>query len=306
MTEWASLGMGDTTADRDSNRGMKVVETIADARAAVADARRGGAAIGLVPTMGALHAGHVSLMQAARRAAEFAVVSIFVNPAQFGPGEDFKSYPRQRDADIELCRSAGVGLIFAPRVEEMYPDPPLTQVHVARIGETLCGASRPGHFDGVALVVAKLFNIIQPDRAYLGQKDAQQLAVIRRMARDLDFPLEIVACPIVREPDGLAMSSRNVYLSADERVRAQALHTSLRAMCEAAAAGQRDPAALVALATRMLASAGLSRIDYIHVVDRETMQPLDRIEEPALAALAVHVGKARLIDNMVVNPPPSA
>ncbi len=286
--------------------GMTSVETIADARAAVARARRDGRTIGLVPTMGALHAGHVSLMDASRTAGDFTIVSIFVNPTQFGPGEDFKSYPRQRDSDLEMCRRAGVDLVFAPSVEEVYPAEPLTQVRVARLTETLCGATRPGHFDGVALVVAKLFNIIQPDRAYFGRKDAQQLAVIRRMARDLDFPVEVIGCPIVREPDGVAMSSRNVYLTAEERIQARSLSAALRAMVQAAAAGERDAATLIESARRTIAGAGLTRVDYISIVDPDTMQPVDRVDRPALAALAVHVGKARLIDNMMVNPRSSA
>jgi len=252
--------------------------------------------------MGYLHAGHLSLVEAARHDETFTVVSIFVNPTQFGPNEDYDRYPRDEAGDLRRCEDAGVELLFLPDAREMYRADAVTTVHVAHLTETLCGPCRPGHFDGVATVVSKLFNIVQPDAAYFGQKDAQQLAVLRRMVRDLDFPIEIVGCPTVREPDGLAMSSRNAMLLADERRRALVLY---RALCEARErieGGERDPAAVLSQMERVVATGDPAGVDYISIVDPESMQPVQRIEGPVLIALAVRIGGTRLIDNALVDP----
>ena len=282
--------------------GMEITHEISSTRAAVAAARQAGRRIGLVPTMGALHEGHLSLVAAARRDDTYAVVSIFVNPTQFGPNEDFQSYPRDETGDLHLCEQAGADLVFVPAVEEMYRPEAVTHVRVARLTDGLCGAARPGHFDGVTTVCAKLFNIVQPDRAYFGQKDAQQLAVIRRMVHDLDMPLEIVGCPTVREPNGLAVSSRNRYLSAAQQEQATCLYRSLCAVAERIKAGERDAASAAAGLRRVIAESGPSDIDYIAVVDPDTMQPVERISGPVLLALAVRIGPARLIDNLLVDP----
>ncbi len=281
---------------------MKVTGEIAATRAAVAAARAAGRSIGLVPTMGYLHAGHLSLVAAARRDGHFVVVSLFVNPTQFGPHEDYDRYPRDTAGDLQKCEQAGVELVFMPDVAAMYPPDAATTVHVARLTDTLCGPCRPGHFAGVATVVAKLFNIVQPDAAYFGQKDAQQLAVIRRMVRDLDFPLRIVGCPTVREPDGLAMSSRNAMLSPDERQRATALYRALTAARARIVAGERDPATVVAEMRQVIEEVHPTTIDYISIVDPETMQLVGQITGPVLIALAVRLGSTRLIDNLTVDP----
>ncbi len=282
---------------------MEVARTIAATRQAVAAARRAGRIIGLVPTMGYLHPGHLSLVAAAKRDHTFVVASIFVNPTQFGPLEDFDRYPRDEAGDLKRCEDAGVDLVFIPASDEIYRPDAVTTVHVDRLTETLCGPCRPGHFDGVTTVVAKLFNIVQPDRAYFGQKDAQQLAVLRRMTRDLDVPIEVVGCPTVREPDGLAMSSRNALLSPDERERARALHRALQAAEQRVAAGERNAATLVNEMQQILSAANPRRIDYISVVDPATMQPVQTVTGPVLIALAVHIGTTRLIDNVVAAPP---
>lgn len=281
---------------------MKVTEQIAATRAAVAAARAAGRSIGLVPTMGCLHAGHLSLVAAARRDGHFVVVSLFVNPTQFGPHEDYDRYPRDTAGDLQKCERAGVELVFMPEVAAMYPADAATTVHVARLTDTLCGPCRPGHFDGVATIVAKLFNIVQPDAAYFGQKDAQQLAVIRRMVRDLDFPLHIVGCPTVREPDGLALSSRNALLSPDERQQATALYRALTAARQRIVAGEREAATVVAEMRRLIEAVGPTRIDYVSIVDPDTMQPVERSTGPVLVALAVRFGATRLIDNLTVDP----
>lgn len=283
-------------------RAMKVTRDIPSTRTAVVQARRDGRRIGFVPTMGCLHAGHLSLIEAARRDRTCAVASIFVNPTQFGPHEDYERYPRDTAGDLQRCQDAGVELVFVPAVTDMYPAGASTTVRVAQLTDTLCGPCRPGHFDGVATVVAKLFNIVQPDRAYFGQKDAQQLAVIRRMTRDLDLPIEIVGCPTVREPDGLAMSSRNALLTAQERQRSLALYRSLCSARELVQAGERTAATIVAETQRIVAAAEPKQIDYISVVDPETMQPVTQIEGPVLIALAVCIGPTRLIDNALVDP----
>jgi pantoate--beta-alanine ligase len=252
--------------------------------------------------MGALHVAHVSLMEAAKRDGGFVVVSIFVNPTQFGPNEDYRAYPRDEAADLATCEQVGVDLVFIPSVEEMYAAARTTTVHVAQVTDTLCGPQRPGHFDGVATVVAKLFNIVQPDAAYFGEKDFQQLAVIRRMVRDLDMPLEIIGCPTVREADGLAVSSRNAYLSAAERTQATCLYRGLRQARAAIQQGETDPAAVTAGVRQLIEDAGPAKVDYISVVDPETMQLVEQITGPVLVALAVRIGSTRLIDNMQVDP----
>ncbi len=281
---------------------MQVTRDIASTRQAVAAARAAGRRIGFVPTMGALHAAHVSLMEAAGRAGDFVVVSIFVNPTQFGPGEDFEAYPRDEAGDLAACTRAGVDLVFFPTVDVMYPADAATTVHVARLTDTLCGPHRPGHFDGVATVVTKLFNIVQPDAAYFGQKDAQQLAVIRRMTRDLDMPIEIVGCPTVREPDGLAMSSRNAYLDPAQRAQATCLYRALEHARARIHAGQLSPETITAEMRAIVCGAGPCQIDYISIVDPDTMQPVPRIAGPVLVALAVRIGRTRLIDNLTVDP----
>ena len=267
-------------------------------------ASRSGGTLGFVPTMGALHAGHISLLQAAREECELVAVSIFVNPTQFGPGEDFEKYPRSMAEDLTKCRSAGVDLVFRPDAGELYPDAALTRVHVTGVSEPLCGRHRPGHFDGVALIVAKLFNIVQPDRAYFGQKDAQQLAVIRRMVHDLDMPVEIVGCPIVREADGLALSSRNAYLGAGQRRQASVLQRALLAMREAIRAGQKDADQIVRQARKLILEAGPCEIDYVELVHTQTVQPVKLVHGPVLAVLAVRIGECRFIDNLLIDGDP--
>lgn len=281
---------------------MQVVRSIPEVRAHVAQARAAARRVAFVPTMGALHEGHLSLVREARRGDAYVVVSIFVNPTQFAPGEDFSRYPRDEARDLQFCRRERVDLVFAPSAETMYPPGALTTVHVSQLADTLCGPHRPGHFDGVATVVAKLLNIVRPDSACFGEKDYQQLMVIRRMVRDLDLPVEIVGCPTVREPDGLAMSSRNAYLSPAERTQALSLYRSL---CEAkrrVAEGERDPAAIESLLRRTLLSAGPVAIDYASVVDAETLKPVKSVDRPVVAAVAARIGATRLIDNLRIDP----
>jgi pantoate--beta-alanine ligase len=281
---------------------MEVTREIASVRRVLAEPRRSGRRIAFVPTMGALHVAHVSLMEAARREGGHLVVSIFVNPKQFAPEGDFERYPRDEAADLEVCREAGVDLVFLPSTEAMYRPDATTTVHVARLTDTLCGPCRPGHFDGVALVVAKLFNIVQPDVAYFGEKDFQQLAVIRRMVHDLDMRIEIVGCPTVREPDGLAVSSRNAYLTDAQRRQATVLYRALCAARTRIQAGARDPGEVTDQMRRIIEEAGPAEVDYISAVDPDSMQPVKRIDKPVLIALAVHIGPARLIDNLLVDP----
>jgi pantoate--beta-alanine ligase len=282
---------------------MKVTRDIAATRDAVRAARQSGRRIGFVPTMGALHRGHVSLIEAARNDGTWPVVSIFVNPTQFGPNEDYQKYPRPEADDLSHCELAGAELVFIPPAGEIYLPDAVTTVHLTKLTETLCGPFRSGHFDGVATVCAKLFNIVQPDVAYFGQKDAQQLAVIRRLVRDLNHPLEIVGCPTVREEDGLALSSRNRYLAPADRQQAACLYRALCQTRDRIQAGERSPKVLQDVVRRIIEGAGPARIDYIGFVDPETMQPVERIGGPVLVALAVHIGPARLIDNLVVEPP---
>ncbi len=278
---------------------LRVERSIAGLRSAIAELRATGRSIGLVPTMGALHAGHLSLIDAAKAQGDAPVATIFVNPTQFAPNEDFAAYPRLEAQDFDLIERAAAPLVFAPSVEEMYPEPNLTTIRVAGLADGLCGPFRPGHFDGVCTVVGKLLNASLPDRAYFGEKDYQQLRVVARMARDLDVPVEIVGCATVREPDGLAMSSRNRYLTGAERAAAPTLHRTLTALADAVRAGA-DCREAEREAKAALVSAGFGPIDYVSVVDAETLALVDRVERPARALAAARLGKARLIDNVAV------
>jgi pantoate--beta-alanine ligase len=280
---------------------MKICSTIAEVRASCADARTGGKSLGLVPTMGALHEGHLSLVRAAKAQCDAVAVSIFVNPTQFGPTEDLTKYPRQFDRDCQLLQQEGVDILFAPPVEEIYSPGNVTWVLVEGLSDKLDGRSRPGHFRGVTTVVAKLFHIIEPHAAFFGQKDAAQLAVIRRMVRDLNFRIEIVACPIVREADGLAMSSRNAYLNREERGRALILHRSLERAERDFRGGERIAAKLISAAREVLVSEPLVRVDYLEIVDPDSLDPVERISGKALVAIAAYVGATRLIDNVVLD-----
>src|SRR6202051_519829 len=252
--------------------------------------------------MGALHEGHLSLVRAAKAQCDVVTVSIFVNPTQFGPTEDLAKYPRQFERDCALLEKEGLDLLFAPSVEEIYPRGSITWVSVEGLSEKLDGRSRPGHFRGVTTIVAKLFNIIEPDAAFFGQKDAAQLAVIRRMVRDLNFPVEIVACPIVREADGLAMSSRNAYLSGQERARAVVLHRSLEGGEGRFRAGERNSNRLISAARELISSEPDVRVDYLEIIDPETLEPVKIISGKVLLAVAAYVGTTRLIDNIVLEP----
>jgi pantoate--beta-alanine ligase len=264
--------------------------------------RREGKRLGLVPTMGALHEGHLSLMRAARAACDVVAASIFVNPTQFGPKEDLATYPRSFERDCELLERERVQLVFAPSVEEMYPAGAVTWVTVEELSGKLDGRSRPGHFRGVTTVVSKLFHILEPDKAFFGQKDAAQVAVIRRMVRDLNLPVEIVVCPIVREADGLAMSSRNAYLSSEERKRALVLHRSLVSVEQMVGAGEQDSARLVAAGRAEFSREPGVRLDYFEIVNPDTLEPVEDVSGGALVAVAAYVGATRLIDNVLVGP----
>lgn len=279
---------------------MKIVETIAEVREQVKQWKKEGLTVALVPTMGYLHEGHRSLMERARKENDRVVVSVFVNPTQFGPNEDLASYPRDLEHDAALCDSVGVDLIFHPVPEEMYPKGFCSFVDMDVLTKELCGLSRPVHFRGVCTVVSKLFHIVTPDRAYFGEKDAQQLAVIKRMVLDLNLDIEIVGCPIVREADGLAKSSRNTYLSPEERKAALVLSRSIFAGKKLAESGETDAHKLVQAMTDIISAEPLARIDYVKVVDLLTMQQIDKLDRPFLAAIAVYIGKTRLIDNFMV------
>ena len=279
---------------------VKICQTIAEMRAASRAARQEGRRLGFVPTMGALHAGHISLVRAARQQCDSVAVSIFVNPTQFGPKEDFSKYPRTFERDRELLEAEGVAILFAPSTEEMYPPGATTFVIVEGLSEKLCGRSRPGHFRGVATVVAKLFNIVEPDLAFFGQKDSAQAVIIRRMVRDLAFDVEIVVCPIVREPDGLALSSRNAYLDPRQRKQATVLYRSLMRVQGLADRGESDSARLIAAALDVFKEVPEVRLDYFEIVDRETLDPVADISQGALVAVAGFVGSTRLIDNVVL------
>jgi pantoate--beta-alanine ligase len=276
------------------------VKRIGDVQREVRKARGKGLRIGLVPTMGALHEGHASLIRAARAECGYVAVSLFVNPTQFGPGEDLARYPRPIENDLAVCRREGADLVFAPAAAEMYPEGFATTVRVAGLSEKMCGAFRPGHFDGVCTVVAKLLAIVQPDAAYFGEKDAQQLAIVRRMAADLDLPVQVRGCPLVREPDGLAMSSRNAYLSPEERQRALAISAALAEARKAIESGERDAAAVADMLRRRLQAARGVELQYVAVVDPDTLADLDRIGGQALVAVAAKVGATRLIDNVLL------
>ncbi len=276
--------------------------TISEVRAAVAAARRESKSIGFVPTMGALHAGHAALIRAAGISCQFTVVSIFVNPTQFGPNEDYTRYPRTVEDDRSLCGAVGADVLFVPAASEMYPDGFATSIDVRGLGDHLCGSSRPGHFAGVATVVAKLFNIVAPDAAFFGQKDAQQARIIQQMSGDLNFSLRVEILPTVREPDGLAMSSRNRYLDPTQRRHATVLHRVLEAVHALVASGEHDVTALERFMNGEVASTPGAEVDYARVVDGRTLQPIERIERPALAALAVRFGSTRLIDNVTLAP----
>ena len=273
---------------------MRTVSTVPEVRAFL---RARGGSVGLVPTMGYLHEGHLSLVRRCRAENDVVVASIFVNPTQFGPGEDLSSYPRDLDRDRELLASAGTDLVFAPEPEALYAPDASTWVEETRLASGLCGASRPGHFRGVCTVVLKLFQIVGPQRAYFGEKDYQQLQVIRRMVRDLDVPVEVVGCPLVREPDGLARSSRNVYLSPEERSLALGLSRALEAAQEAARRGDRDASSLIRTARERLEGDSRVQVDYLELVDPQTLERVPRLDREARLVMAVRVGRTRLLDN---------
>lgn len=278
---------------------MKVIKTIDELRKIVKEWKRSGLSVGLVPTMGYLHEGHKSLIVRAVSENDRVVVSDFVNPTQFAPNEDFESYPRDIEADSKLCDEAGADVIFNPEADEMYVNP-LTFVDMRDITKVLCGKTRPIHFSGVCTVVSKLFNIVTPDRAYFGQKDAQQLCVIRKMVQDLNFDIEIVGCPIVREADGLAKSSRNTYLNTEERTAALCLSRSLNMAKAMIENGETDCNKIVEMAKAEINKEVLAKIDYVEIVDLNTLKPIENVKKPMLMAMAVYIGKTRLIDNFIM------
>ena len=282
---------------------MKTVVTIAELRSRLDADRAAGRTVGFVPTMGYLHDGHASLMRQARAETDVVVASIFVNPLQFGAGEDLDAYPRDLDRDTRLAEAAGVDLLFVPGADEMYPEPVLTTVSVAQLSEPLEGASRPTHFAGVATVVAKLFAIVGPCRAYFGEKDFQQLALVRRMVRDLSFPVDVVGCQTARELDGLALSSRNTYLTREEREAAPVLYRALRAGVASILAGERDPAFVCSLMAQIIEAEPLARLDYAEVVDADSFRVPDPLAGNLRLLAAVRFGRARLIDNVGVTVP---
>lgn len=278
---------------------MKIVKTIEEVRSAVKAWKAEGLTVGLVPTMGFLHEGHESLILRAAKENDRVVVSDFVNPTQFGPGEDLESYPRDLNRDAALCENAGASLLFNPEPSEMYAEDACTFVDMRALTGELCGKTRPIHFSGVCTVVSKLFNIVTPDRAYFGQKDAQQLAVIRRMVRDLNFGIEIVGCPIIREADGLAKSSRNTYLSNEERKAALVLSRAVKLGQEMAESGEKSADAIVAAMKKVIEAEPMARIDYVQAVDAVSVEPVSEMKPPVLVAMAVYIGKTRLIDNFI-------
>lgn len=279
---------------------MQVVKTISEVRKIISSWRKEGLSVGLVPTMGFLHEGHQSLIEKSVSQNDRTVVSVFVNPIQFGPNEDLEAYPRDLEHDKALVEKAGGNLIFHPEPSEMYPGHFTSFIDTTETTELLCGAVRPIHFRGVCTVVGKLFNIVCPDRAYFGQKDAQQLATIRRFVRDLNFPIEIIPCPIIREEDGLAKSSRNTYLSPEERQAALILSKSLRLGKEAIENGEDNPQRVINIIKENLSTEPLARIDYVEIVDFENIQRVEKIEGETLVAIAVYIGKTRLIDNFII------
>jgi pantoate--beta-alanine ligase len=281
---------------------MIATPRIAEVRKLLDEARAEGKRIGFVPTMGALHEGHRSLVRRAAAETDFVVVSIFVNPTQFGANEDLSKYPRTFADDLDACKAEGANLVFHPDADEIYPEPSKTQINVEGLTERMEGAHRPGHFAGVALVCAKLFNIVGACTAYFGEKDAQQLRVVRRMARDLSMPVEVVGCPTIRDDDGLALSSRNRYLDPQQRERALALSRALNTIADAIHDGERDVATLHTLGREVLEAADLDAIDYLEVVDPDTLEPLERVTGTVLVLGTVRVGDTRLLDNLLVEP----
>ena len=279
---------------------MQQIETIIGMKASCRVVARAGKQLGLVPTMGALHQGHLSLVRESKSQCDLTVVSIFVNPLQFGPTEDFSKYPRTLERDAAMLRELGVDWLFVPAVAEMYPQGAKTSVEVAGLSARLDGGSRPGHFRGVSTVVCKLFEIVRPDRAFFGQKDAAQVAVLRKMVRDLDMDVEIVVCPIVREPDGLAMSSRNAYLNAEQRQQALVLRRSLRQVTSAVDAGERQAQKLAEIGIRTIGSEPGARLDYFAIVNADTLEPVATVSRGTLVAVAAWVGTTRLIDNILL------
>jgi pantoate--beta-alanine ligase len=280
---------------------MEVAKTTESVRNLIKAARGKGKKIGFVPTMGALHIGHISLIEKAKQQTDFVVVSIFVNPTQFGPSEDFEKYPRPFEADLEICKKAGVDIVFAPSSQELYKRDNLTWVNVEKLTEKLCGQSRPGHFRGVTTVCAKLFNIVAPDIAFFGQKDAQQAIVIKRMVADLNMPVEIIVCPTVRQADGLAVSSRNQYLTEREKKDATYIYKSLEECRKLIDSGTTDSKAITVQMRKILNQAPSIKIEYISIVDAETLQTIDSIAGRVLIAIAVKIGSTRLIDNILVD-----
>jgi pantoate--beta-alanine ligase len=279
---------------------MKLIHSVADMKAYCREVARSGRSLGFVPTMGALHQGHASLVRASKSQCDATAVSIFVNPLQFGPSEDLAKYPRTPEGDTQMIESLAVDVLFMPSASEMYPAGATTHVEVGGLSDRLDGLSRPGHFRGVATVVAKLFEIVRPDFAFFGQKDAAQVAVLRRMVSDLDMDVKLVVCPIVREPDGLAMSSRNAYLSPEERKQALVLHRSLAQVQRSAEAGERDAAKLAALGKSLIAEEPAARLDYFAVVDPDSLEPVSDVSCGALVAVAAFLGATRLIDNLLL------
>lgn len=279
---------------------MNVIKSVKEMQAFSEASRSQGQKIAFVPTMGYLHHGHARLMQEGRKLGDVLIVSIFVNPTQFGAGEDFEKYPRDWDRDAQLCASAGVDVIFAPTAEEIYPHGYQTSITVSQVTQNLCGVSRPTHFQGVAMVVAKLFNCTKPHVALFGEKDFQQLVVIQRMVKDLNMDIQIIGVPTVREQDGLAMSSRNTYLSADERMSALSLSRGLSRARELFQQGERSALVLIATVRQIIEKEKCAAVEYVKVCDIETLQDIDVISQPAVMALAVKIGKARLIDNIVL------
>ncbi len=279
---------------------MKICRTVEETRAWSRKLRKDGKTLGVVPTMGALHDGHLSLVRAARAQCDVVAASIFVNPTQFGPNEDFSRYPRTFERDSELLEKDNVDFVFAPSAEEMYPAGAVTWVTVDGLSTRLCGKSRPVHFRGVTTVVSKLFHVIEPDRAFFGQKDAAQVAVIKRMVRDLNMPVQIVVCPIVREADGLAMSSRNAYLNPEQRKQALVLSRSLQAVRRSFEQGERSATALIAVGKEEFQRESEVRLDYLEVVDPDELTPVESVSSPTLVAIAAFVGTTRLIDNIML------
>jgi pantoate--beta-alanine ligase len=290
----------ETTRDPATFHAMRICNTIEDMRAACRAARSGGKRLGFVPTMGALHEGHLSLVRAAKASCDIVAASIFVNPTQFGPNEDLAKYPRDFGRDRGLLEKEGVELLFAPSVEEMYPAGAVTWVTVEGLSGKLDGRSRPGHFRGVTTVVAKLFHIVEPDATFFGQKDAAQVAIVRRMVRDLNFPVEIVACPIVREVDGLAMSSRNAYLDPAQRREALILHGALMRVRKSWEGGERHAEKLAAAGREEVAKERSVRLDYFEIVDPDSLDPVDNVVDGALVAVAAFLGSTRLLDNILL------